>query len=130
MGTINWKTADDLLSEAKQIKKAQLSTQCNQAITAGFTSSALGTEHTYPSDDEAQRNFHSELDRINLDSTYTTIYFKTFDSGYMAHTIDQFKQVFIDGHTSGRSQIAKLNQLKADVDKATTPDEVVQIEWN
>lgn len=129
MGTINWKTTADLLTEAKQIKKAVLSSQCNEAIKAGFASSVLGSAHTYPSDEEAQRNFHSELDRINLDSTYTEIYFKTLDSGYMAHTIDQFKQVFVDGHTFGRSQIAHLNDLKAQVDAATTKDEVEAIQW-
>lgn len=117
------------IEEARKVKKDELSALCNQAIVGGFTSSALGATHTYPSDEEAQRNFHSELDRIRLDSTYTTIYFKTFDAGYLPHTVAQFTKVFLDGHTAGRSQIAKLNQLKSDIDKVTDPNNLDVFVW-
>jgi hypothetical protein len=129
MGKISWITSDDLLVEAKAAKKKELSEKCNEAICGGFTSSALGTTHTYPSDEEAQRNFHSELDRIRLDPTYTTIYFKTFDAGYLPHTVDQFTKVFLDGHTAGRQQVAKLNQLKSDIDKVTDPNNLGVFVW-
>jgi hypothetical protein len=122
-------STDEILVPLKKAVKDSLSAKCNEAICGGFPSSALGVEHTYPSDEEAQRNFHSELDRIRLDSTYTTIYFKTFDAGYLPHTVDQFTKVFLDGHAAGRSQIAKLNQLKADVDKVTDPNDFVAIKW-
>jgi hypothetical protein len=116
-------------SDVQKQKKAELSTQCKAAIIGGFTSLALGVAHTYPSDEEAQRNFHSELDRIKLDPTYTEIYFKTMDAGYLPHTVDQFTQVFIEGHTFGRQQIAHLNDLKSQVDAAKTLAEIDAITW-
>jgi hypothetical protein len=125
----NFWNGTGMLDYFKTQKKAELSVKCNEAICGGFTSNALGAPHTYPSDEEAQRNFHSELDRIRLDSTYTTIYFKTFDAGYLAHTVDQFTKVFLDGHTYGRQQIAHLNDLKAQVDAATTVSTVNAITW-
>lgn len=124
-----WNSSIGSLNYFKQRKKNILSQQCNGTITSGFPSSALGTSHTYPSDDEDQRNFHSEIDRLNLDTSYTTIYFKTLDAGYLAHTVDQFKQVFIDGHTYGRQQIAKLNDLKSQVDLASSEAELDAITW-
>lgn len=119
------------LDDLKTRKKSELSTKCNEAICGGFPSSALGVQHTYPSDEEAQRNFHSELDRINLDPTYTTILFKTLDAGYLSHTVAQFKQVFIDGHTFGREQVTHLNDLKSKVDdpSVTTPTQLDAITW-
>lgn len=125
----NFWNGTGMLNYFKTQKKAELSVKCNEAICGGFTSNALGAPHTYPSDEEAQRNFHSELDRIRLDSTYTTIYFKTFDAGYLAHTVDQFTKVFLDGHTYGRQQIAHLNDLKAKVDAAQTPEDLATITW-
>jgi hypothetical protein len=114
-------------------KKEQLSQQCGQVIIGGFTSNALGTAHTYPSDDEAQRNFNSEMHMFNIDPNYTSL-FKTLDAGYLPHTKAQLLQVFSDGHTFKVNQLARLNGplpngLKAQVDEANTIDQINAIVW-
>lgn len=129
MATINWVSSDDLLITAKQAKKEELSRKCNLAIIGGFPSSALGTAHTYPSDEEAQRNFNSEINKFLIDSTYTTSQFKTLDAGYLAHTKDQLFQVFSDGHNFKLSQLVRLNGKKADCDTAQTQPELDAITW-
>lgn len=116
MATINWKSEADIFNDAKQRKKDELSQKCNQSIISGFTSSALGVSHTYPSDEEAQRNFNSEINKFLIDSTYTISEFKTIDSGYLAHTKDQLFQVFSDGHSFKINQLSRLNTLKSQVD--------------
>lgn len=122
-----WNT--QMMDYFRSQKKAELSQQCNQAIIAGFSSSALGVAHTYPSDEEAQRNFHSELDRLNYDPNYTASSFKTLDAGYLSHTKAQLIQVFVDGHTYGRQQIAHLNTLKSQIDAAQTQTDLNAITW-
>lgn len=122
-------SAQVALANTKMTKKSDLSQQCNQAIVAGFTSSALGQAHTYPSDEEAQRNFNSEINKFVIDSTYTTSLFKTLDAGYLPHSKDQLFQVFSDGHASRVAQLAQLNQLKAQVDAVQTQADLDKITW-
>lgn len=117
------------LSALKVEKKAELSKKCYDMIVGGFTSSALGTAHTYPSDEEAQRNFNTIMNRFAIDSTFTSVNFKTIDSEYQVHTKTQFIQVFTDGHNYGAQQIAKLNNLKLQIDEASTVDAVNAITW-
>jgi hypothetical protein len=117
------------LDEAKQKKKDDLSVQCNLAIEGNFTSSALGTVHTYPSDGEAQTNFNTECHRFLIDPTYTSCMFKTIDAGYLPHNRDQFFKVFADGHDAGVMQLAKLNKLKSDVDAVTSNPQLDTITW-
>lgn len=129
MATINWTSATDLFNAAKQRKKDELSQKCNEVISSGFPSSALGVQHTYPSDEEAQRNFNTIMNRFLIDSTFTNVNFKTLDAGYQSHTKAQFYQVFTDGHNYGEQQIVHLNDLKTQVDAATTIDAVNAITW-
>jgi hypothetical protein len=117
----------------KQLKKDDLSQLCNAAITGGFKSSALGIEHVYPCDDEAQRNFNTTINRFLIDPNYTSTGFKTLDAGYLSHTKSQFFQVFCDGHNGGFSYILHLNDLKAKIDKLSYPtnteDDLNNIAW-
>jgi hypothetical protein len=55
------KTDAELLAEAKSAKVSELSTACAAAITAGFTSSALGTAHSYPSKTTDQQNLTASV---------------------------------------------------------------------
>lgn len=133
MANIIWKSASDLFEEKKQKKKDELSIQCGQAIISGFTSSALGVAHIYPSDDRAQRNFSTILHRFSIDPNYTSTAFQTLDAGFLEHSNDQFLKVFQDGHDFGEAQEAHLNDLKAKVDALTYPtntdDDLNAITW-
>jgi predicted NAD/FAD-dependent oxidoreductase len=121
-------TTAQLLASAQTAKIAELNTKCGQVIVSGFVSSALGVAHTYPSDLEAQGNLGMALKRLE-DTTLASIYFKTIDTGYLAHTKTQLTQVFYDGFDYGNVQITHYNQLKAQVNAATTVAQVQAIVW-
>lgn len=100
----------------KKQKKEDLSTQCDLSIAGGFSSSALGSAHTYPSHDKAQANFNTEMNRFLTDPSYISCKFYTEDAGWLDHSKDQFFQVFHDGHDFGNAQWEKLLSLMAQVD--------------
>lgn len=120
---------DAWLEICKDEKKAQLDLAFDVALVSGFKSSALGVEHTYPADFQAMVFFGATMNRINNDPSFTSTKQKTLDSGYLDHTAVQFIQAFNDGHQNGENLIAHLNELKADVDKVTSPDQLDGIQW-
>lgn len=122
---INPATLDSLKSQ----KKAQLGASFDATMAGGFTSSALGVAHTYPSDLQAMIFFNATMNRFNNDSTFTSVDQKTLDAGYLTHTKAQFIQVFNDGHAFGVMQDTKLANLKAQADAATTVSAVNAITW-
>lgn len=119
----------DILKALKATKMASLTQLCNEAIVSGFTSSALGTAHTYPSHSQAQTNFNTQMHRFLSDPTYTSCKFFTEDAGWLVHTKDQFFQAFKDGHDYGNSQWDKLFGLLGDVATATDKPSVDAITW-
>lgn len=112
---VEGKTAAELFQIYQNQKIAQLAAIYEQTLANGFTSSALGVAHTYPADTEARNNFNVTVLRFLTDPTYTTTNFKTLDAGFLAHTKDQFFQVFADGHNFGIQQNTHYNQKKAAV---------------
>lgn len=117
------------LTPFKNAKIAELDQACSQAISQGFTSSALGVAHTYPYDDEAQRNLHAAIIDTLIDSTVTTVSFKTLDAGYQNHTVAQIQQVAKDSKTPFMNNLNKYNNLKSQVQSATTVDAINAIVW-
>jgi hypothetical protein len=117
------------IDSLKALKIKELTAKCDQAIQAGFSSSALGVAHTYPANIEDMIYFNSTLLRFNNDPTFTTLKQLTLDAGYLDHSKSQFIQVFNDGHEFGLQTDGKLAQLKAQVTQATTPDQVNGISW-
>jgi hypothetical protein len=113
----------------KNEKINELNNKCNQLIVEGFKSEALGIEHTYPSDEEAQRNLTMAIKRLELSPELGTINFKTIDAGYLPHTIDEIHSVFADGFDFGQSIIIKYNTLKNIVLNTETIEEVQAIIW-
>ena len=137
--TINWGVPiGPTLDDTKNAKIAQLEDFCNRAIAAGFKSSALGEEHTYPSDFEAQNNLQIVIRRLEIgeeqaaagvETAVLTYPFQTLDAGYMEHTLKELKQVFADGVDAGTKHVMHFRQLKAQVEAAITSDEVDAIQW-
>jgi XkdW protein len=136
---VDWTATEQIPTEAeldaawleiyKKYKKDLLDGECDLAIMSGFTSSALGTAHTYPSDFQAMVYYNATMHRIANDPTFTVIKQKTLDAGYLDHTREQFIQVFNEGHEYGETQVTKLNGKKADVDLATSPEMVDAVQW-
>lgn len=119
----------DILNDLKASKKIELDLKYEYTLSMGFPSSALGESHNYPCDIEAMIYFNATINRFDNDQNFTSINQKTLDSGFLPHTKEQFIQVFNDGHSFGIAQDTKLNQLKNDVDLATTPDQLNNISW-
>jgi len=117
------------LDELKEAKVAQLNEACFYAITSGFESDALGEVHSYPSDTEAQNNLGFAIKRLELEPEGTTVDFKTLDAGYLLHTLPQLHEVFKDGFDCMQLFISRYNELKEQVNGATTKDEVDSINW-
>jgi len=119
------------LDELKASKTSEINTSCSKAITSGFTSSALGTPHTYQSDQTDQLNL------IGVVAAGTDDYFKcgvTDANGnitwnYELHTIAQLQQVLADGKAHKQALLQKANTLKVQVASATTVAEVEAIVW-
>lgn len=118
------------LDQVKPNKIAELDQKCNQTILAGFTSSALGVAHQYGFSTDDQANLTGRLTLINANPSYPEPFdWKTLDTGPLPHTKAQFIQVCTDGDSFKGGQIAKYWQLKAQVEAATTTDEVDAIIW-
>jgi hypothetical protein len=118
------------LEDVKAAKIAQLNYLCNQTILAGFISAALDQEHTYGFDLEDQANLTGQLTLMQVDQSITEVDWKTKDAGVLTHTRDQFIQVCKDGAAFKNQQIAKYWTLKAQVEAATTWQEVDAITWD
>lgn len=99
-----------LVPDALANKRRELNANCDAAITAGFTSSALGTPHTYPS---------SEEDQLNLLGLVTAGVDHWFDAddgtgeAQKLHTAAQLQQVFSDGLTYKGTVLQQCKTLKA-----------------
>lgn len=109
-------TADDVLVQtAKDRKIKELNEVCETSLVAGFSSSALGTPHTYQSDRDDQIN----LIGMVLDGVDSV--FKCLDVGvtdtwaYRPHSISELQTVLADGKTMKLTQLQKCTSLKSQV---------------
>lgn len=118
------------LSAAKQMKIAELNAACENAIYAGFSSSATGTSHQYAFTLLDQQNMNETATAMLQDSTFTSVSWKTEDAGEVSHTAAQFQQLCKDARVFKLTNITKYRQLKANVLAATTVDAVKAITWS
>ncbi|KQX69218.1 DUF4376 domain-containing protein [Paenibacillus sp. Root444D2] len=120
--------SDGSLEDVKIQKIKQLNIFCNIAILAGFTSDALGSSNTYDFDIDAQINLGGMLNAITAGLVSEPVIWKA--SGQpQAHTFVQFKTVFGAGLAHKNINIGKYWTLKAQVEAATTTEQVNAIVW-
>lgn len=124
------------LEAARAGKSEAIRKACEEAILAGFASSALGDQHHYPSDLEDQANLtasvmRSTLPGSNPDEVYP---FKCLaDDGVWAfrpHTAAQIQQVGRDGYAAiliYRQQHALLQDA---IQQASTEHDLEAIAWD
>ena len=123
------------LIPARNSKISSLTTSCAAAITAGFTSSALGTIYTYPSQIVDQQNLSANVMSSllpSLPSTWTTPQMCMSSSGvwsYVNHTAAQIQQVGSDGKTAVLAALVHKQTLVNSVMAATTVAQVNAINW-
>ena len=124
-----------LLTPAQNSKISSLTTSCANAITSGFTSSALGTIYTYPSQIVDQQNLSANVMSSllpSLPSTWTTPQMCMSSSGvwsYVNHTAAQIQQVGSDGKTAVLAALVHKQTLVNSVMAATTVAQVNAINW-
>ncbi|MCT7317557.1 hypothetical protein N5I87_16235 [Ralstonia sp. CHL-2022] len=125
-------TIEALLGQEKVQRAAKASTACAAALTTGFTSSALGTPHTYPSQDDDQRNLQSAVSASAVaPSNWTTrIWCANNDAwSFTAHTAAQVLQVNADWLAHRVAAQQKYADLIARINAANSIEEVQAIDW-
>ncbi|UKS24876.1 XkdW family protein [Paenibacillus sp. HWE-109] len=121
-------TPEQVLSQSKQSKTEELNSKCNTTILSGFKSNALGTEHTYDFDYEAQTNLNSTLNAIAAGIATEPILWKA--SGMpQPHSFEQFKALNADGLAHKNANISKYWELKTALSEAKTEEEISSITW-
>lgn len=123
------------LDIVKDVQVAMLRAACAAEIVGGFTSSALGSPRTYPSDETSQRNLSgSVLASIlpSLPTGWTTPFWNADASGhwdFTPHTAAQIQQVGLDGKALVVNAQGKLAALTAQVKLAATAQAVQAVAW-
>lgn len=131
------------LDQYKLAKVAQLNEKYYSLVAAGFTSSALGTEHTYPADAEARENIQMVIKRLEIAEKQAaaagvdlsvaenrpTFDYLTLDSGALPHTLDELERVFANGVDAAAVLLAQFRTFRDQANVAQTNDEVAEVQW-
>ncbi|CAJ0809235.1 hypothetical protein [Ralstonia flaminis] len=125
-------------TEAQLLKQAQaglsnkVNAACANALVGGFTSSALGGAHAYPSQDDDQRNLQNAVSAAAIaPSNWTTpIWCASNDAwSFAPHTAAQVQQVNADWLAYRVAAQQKYAGLIAKINAATSIEEVQAIDW-
>lgn len=117
---------ETLISEARQLKIAELNATCDSLLVS-FKSSATGTERIYDSEVEDQLNILA-LVAAGVDS-YFRCALPNAPKENVKHTAAQMKQVFADGLKYKSVIIGICGILKAFVESQTSIDRIRSINW-
>lgn len=128
--------ADGLsLADAQAGQIAANSMACQNAITAGFQSSALGAWYTYPAKTTDQQNLNASVVASllpGIPNTWVTPFWCEDANGtwaYVYHTAAQIQKVGADAKGAILQLLSKNAQLQAQVMAATTVAAVQAINW-
>lgn len=114
------------IGHCKQDRISQLGYDCQNTIYSGFT----GTNgHQYQFEDKDQANLTQQMLFLVNDPTIMSVSWKTLDVGVISHTRDEFLQVCKDANNFKSSNFGKYWTLEAQVNSATTEDEINAIVW-
>ena len=133
--TKQWKLPADALDKVKTAKKEALRRTARAAIVGGFTSSALGTPHTYPSDETDQANLSSSVLASMLPGNpndWVTPFLCADAAGhwtYRNHTAAQIQQVGADGKAAILGKLVAKAQKHLQVDAAESIEAVEAVAW-
>lgn len=122
------------ISDARAIKSSEISTACEQFIVAGFTSNALGTVHTYPSNRDDQLNLSGTVQRSMMLGVLPTDTFAFLCKNasvwaYAMHTPAQIQQVGKDAYAHILNARVKNATLQAQIASATTQLQLDSVTW-
>ena len=117
-----------VLEQRKKEKIAELKEACNETILAGFYCSATG--HYYGFNQLDRINFTEQYVRLIADPNIESVNWETEDAGVITHTRDEFFSVCDAADAHKRANMEQYWKLKADVEAATTIEEVDSIHWS
>jgi hypothetical protein len=122
------------LAAGRAAQIALLRTACDAAITGGYTSSALGSAHSYPSTPTDQANMAASVLASllpDLPAGWTTPFWCEAGDvwAFTPHTAAQIQQAGRDGKAMIVAAQSKLATLSAEVAAATTVAAVQAIVW-
>lgn len=121
--------ANNPLDLAKALKIDELKTAQATAI-ATFTSSALGSPHTYLAGDRDMAYLNGEYTYIKSDDYKgESPLWYTIEAGNVAHTKAQFVQVYLDGRNNVQTNSYRRAIKEGQVGACTTADLVGTIAW-
>ena len=115
------------LESHRQAKDFELSTACENQITEGFVSSALGAPHTYPSDRDSQTNLIGASR-----SSAGTLFMCADENGVWErrhHTIGQLQLLIDDGIARKQTILAALDERRIELAATTTAEEIDAVTW-
>jgi hypothetical protein len=122
---LNEITPDYILQYHKNIKKAALSQQCDDIISAGFTAS---NGHTYRTNRDDQINMIGQKDDL-ADGSITVVPWKTEDAGYIDHTREEWLGIYGEAFAYKKQQLLHYNTLKKAVTDALTHPDIIAVTW-
>lgn len=123
------------LEDAKAQRLVLIEAACANAITEGFTSSALGAAYLYPSKASDQSNLQASVLASlfpGLAEDWTTPFWCQAADGswaYRPHTAAQIQRAGTDGKDAINACIARKILLEQQVHEATTHPEVEAVIW-
>lgn len=124
-------TAGEILEAYRFLKINELKQSCTTAIQSGFTSSALGTPHTY--DSELPTDQTNIIGAMVASLSGASIPFTCTDNnGYKEqrlHTASQLQQVFQAGMQHIVINKSHYDSLKKAVEQASTLEEINGVTW-
>ena len=116
------------LAELQANQVAAISMACQSQIVGGFSSSALGSDHTYPSGAIDQANMNANVVSSllpNLPANWTTQQVCANSNGvwaYRAHTAAQIRQVGDDGKAAILACLLKNDSLRSQINAIADPN--------
>lgn len=131
------------LDQYKAAKVAQLDEWFKLEVAKGYTSIALGESHTYPADEEAQKNLQVVIKRLELaerqaaaagvdmsvEANRPTFDYQTLDAGALPHHLGELEVVFADGVDASGPVLARFRALRDQTYAAQTNAEVAAVQW-
>ncbi len=124
-------TTSEILEVSRMAKISELKLACTTSIQSGFTSSALGSPHTY--DSELPTDQTNIIGAMVASLSGASVPFTCTDSnGYKEqklHTSTQLQQVFQAGMQHIVINKSHYDSLKKIVEQATTLEEINGVIW-
>jgi hypothetical protein len=115
------------LNYSKKEKINDLNEACDFTIVKGFVSPSTQFEFEFEIHD--QNNFAQQAIILMNDITIPSVSWKTKNQGIQSLTREQFFTIIKESEAHKRYNIGKYWQLKAQVEMATTIEEILEIVW-